>query len=67
MQEGGEACDGCWDETFNGHTDSKPKGPEGLSVDITFPGFDHVYGIPERATTLALPPTAGGWAGLECL
>lgn len=56
-QEGDPA--GWWDETFNGHTDTKPKGPEAMSLDILFPGFDHVYGIPERATSLALRTTTG--------
>mmetsp|Transcript_27755 Transcript_27755/g.70759 ORF Transcript_27755/g.70759 Transcript_27755/m.70759 type:complete len:905 (-) Transcript_27755:229-2943(-) len=53
----GQDCDGCWEETFLGHTDSKPKGPEAMSLDLSFPGFDHVYGLPERATSLALKPT----------
>lgn len=39
-------CDGCWDETFRGFTDSKRKGPEAISLDISFPGSEHVYGIP---------------------
>lgn len=34
----GKECDGCWEETFLGHTDSKPMGPEAMSVDISFPG-----------------------------
>lgn len=50
---------GWWEETFNGHTDSKPKGPEAISLDMVFPGAVHVYGIPERATDLALKPTVG--------
>ncbi len=63
-----------WAETFLSHTDSKPKGPEAVSLDIAFPGFKHVYGIPERATHLSLAPTAGkgvtsepyrwGWGGV---
>eukprot|EP00884_Botryococcus_braunii_P010406 jgi/Botrbrau1/19367/Bobra.0338s0002.1 len=48
-----------WQETFKGHVDSKPKGPEAISFDLTFLGFKHVYGLPERATSLALKPTAG--------
>ena len=28
-----------------------------MSLDIAFPGFEHVYGIPERATSFALKPT----------
>ena len=46
-----------WEETFGGNTDSKPRGPESVGVDITFPGYDHVYGIPEHADSLALKTT----------
>ncbi|KAH9824657.1 family 31 glycoside hydrolase [Melampsora americana] len=51
--------EGMWDETFGGRTDSKPKGPESLSLDITFPGYQHVYGIPEHASPLSLKTTRG--------
>lgn len=51
---------GYWEETWMGHTDSKPKGPEAVSLDMVFPGFQHVYGIPERATSLSLRSTNGG-------
>ena len=58
--EDGEADDsGSWEETFNGHKDSKPKGPQAISVDISFPDALHVYGIPEHATSLSLKPTVG--------
>ncbi|GFR40498.1 hypothetical protein Agub_g1066 [Astrephomene gubernaculifera] len=50
---------GYWEESWGGHTDSKPKGPEALSLDLVFPGFQHVYGIPERATSLSLRATNG--------
>jgi hypothetical protein len=56
---------GWWEETFNGHTDSKPKGPEAISLDLAFPGAQNVYGIPERATSLALKPTTGARAQLS--
>lgn len=46
-----------------GHTDTKPKGPEAMSLDLVFPGFSHVYGIPERATSLSLKATNGGRPG----
>ncbi|GAA5895979.1 hypothetical protein JCM6882_005578 [Rhodosporidiobolus microsporus] len=52
--------DGMWDEGFQGKRDSKPKGPESLSLDITFPGYEHVYGIPEHASSLSLKQTRGG-------
>lgn len=58
MQEGVE-CDGCWSETFLQFTDAKPRGPQAMSLDISFPGFEHVYGLPERATSFALKPTPG--------
>ena len=46
-----------WDETFGGNTDSKPKGPESVGMDITFPGYQHVYGIPGHASSLSLKET----------
>lgn len=55
-----DAPAGEWEETFKGHADSKPRGPQALSLDITFHGFQHVYGLPEHATDLSLPPTTGG-------
>ncbi|TFY79785.1 hypothetical protein EWM64_g4233 [Hericium alpestre] len=55
----GEEEDAYWEETFSSWTDSKPKGPESLSVDITFPSHGHVYGIPQHATSLSLPTTVG--------
>ncbi|MBW0472288.1 hypothetical protein O181_012003 [Austropuccinia psidii MF-1] len=49
--------EGMWEETFGGRTDQKPKGPESLALDITFPGYSHVYGIPEHASPLSLKTT----------
>ncbi|KAF8525985.1 glycoside hydrolase family 31 protein [Hysterangium stoloniferum] len=55
----GDSEDGWWSEQFKTWTDSKPKGPESLSLDVSFPHHGHVYGIPEHATRLALPTTTG--------
>jgi len=53
--------DETWKETFNGHTDTRPRGPMAVVLDLSFPGDDvHVYGIPERATSLSLRDTAKG-------
>ncbi|CAI6307705.1 unnamed protein product [Periconia digitata] len=49
-----------WEETFGGNTDSKPRGPEAIALDISFPGYEHVFGIPEHATGLSLKTTRGG-------
>ncbi|KAF2279870.1 uncharacterized protein EI97DRAFT_498202 [Westerdykella ornata] len=49
-----------WEESFGGNTDSKPRGPEAVALDITFPGYEHVFGIPEHATRLSLKTTRGG-------
>jgi alpha 1,3-glucosidase len=46
-----------WEETFGGNTDSKPRGPESVGLDITFPGYEHVFGIPEHAGPLSLKET----------
>ncbi|RUS82149.1 hypothetical protein EGW08_010083 [Elysia chlorotica] len=48
---------GMWEETFKGFTDSKPNGPTSVGVDIAFPGFRYVYGIPEHADSFALKTT----------
>ncbi|KAG6873139.1 hypothetical protein C0995_002513 [Termitomyces sp. Mi166 len=55
----GDKEDDYWQETFSSWTDSKPKGPESLSIDINFPNHGTIYGIPQHATRLALPTTSG--------
>jgi alpha 1,3-glucosidase len=49
--------EGWWGENYKTHHDSKARGPEAISWDLSFQGFDHVYGLPERAKALSLPPT----------
>jgi alpha 1,3-glucosidase len=46
-----------WEETFGGNTDSKPRGPESVALDISFPAYEHVIGIPEHAGPLSLKET----------
>lgn len=46
-----------WEETFGGNTDTKPRGPESVGLDISFPDYEHVYGIPMHATPLSLKET----------
>ena len=57
--------EGWWEETFKGHKDSKPKGPQAISLDLSFPSASHVYGIPEHASPLSLPPTTGQQPGSD--
>lgn len=52
--------EGWWAESFKSHHDSKPRGPEAISFDLSFPGVGHVYGLPERATDLSLRTTVNG-------
>jgi alpha 1,3-glucosidase len=49
-----------WDESFGGNTDSKPRGPESIALDISFPGYSHVFGAAEHAGPLSLKETRGG-------
>lgn len=56
-EEQGEDESTWWDESFGGNTDSKPRGPEAVAMDISFPGYEHVFGIPEHATSLSLKTT----------
>ncbi|QQK43552.1 Glycoside hydrolase, family 31 [Penicillium digitatum] len=58
--ESGDAEGTWWEETFGGNTDSKPRGPESVALDVTFPGYSHVFGIPEHADSLSLKETRGG-------
>jgi alpha 1,3-glucosidase len=57
VEEKGEDESTWWDESFGGNTDTKPRGPEAISLDISFPGYAHVFGIPEHATRLSLKTT----------
>jgi mannosyl-oligosaccharide alpha-1,3-glucosidase len=62
-----EEEDGMWEESFNGKTDSKPRGaihsshtnvgPESIGLDVTFVDYEHVYGIPEHASSFSLKST----------
>ena len=49
--------EGEWEESWGGVADSKPKGPEGVALDISFPGYDTLYGLPEHASPLSLRST----------
>ncbi|KAI5865631.1 glycoside hydrolase family 31 protein [Durotheca rogersii] len=49
-----------WEESFGGNTDTKPRGPESVALDITFFGYEHVYGIPGHTGPLSLKETRGG-------
>ena len=46
-----------WEETFGGNTDTKPRGPESVALDITFPEYENVYGIPGHTGPLSLKET----------
>ncbi|KAI9732003.1 MAG: hypothetical protein M1834_004454 [Cirrosporium novae-zelandiae] len=54
-----------WDESFGGNTDSKPRGPESIGLDFSFPGYEHVFGIPEHTGPLSLRETRGGTGNFE--
>ncbi|QUC22496.1 uncharacterized protein UV8b_06737 [Ustilaginoidea virens] len=49
-----------WDESFGGNTDSKPRGPESIAMDISFVGYQQVFGIPEHTGSISLKQTRGG-------
>jgi len=52
-----------WDESFGSNTDTKPRGPEAVALDISFVGYDRVYGIPSHAGPIVLKETRGGGDG----
>lgn len=49
-----------WEESFGGHTDSKPNGPSAVALDFTFTDTENVYGIPQHADTFSLKDTSHG-------
>ncbi|KAI7861897.1 glycosyl hydrolases family 31-domain-containing protein [Spinellus fusiger] len=57
--------EGLWEESFKSWTDPKPNGPESFGLDVSFHGFEHVYGIPEHASSLSLKETRGGEGAYE--
>ncbi|KAG8422844.1 glucosidase II [Metarhizium acridum] len=60
MTDGGEDESTWWDESFGGNTDSKPRGPESVAMDISFVGYEQVFGIPEHTGSISLKQTRGG-------
>lgn len=48
---------GEWEESWSRVLDSKPKGPEGIGLDVSFPGYETLYGLPEHASPLSLRST----------
>ena len=58
-----EPTEGSWEESFGGHTDTKPHGPQSVGMDITFNGITSVFGIPEHATKFSLKSTDGSHSG----
>jgi len=57
------SVDGLWEENFQSHHDTKPKGPTSIGIDIVFPAATHVYGLPEHASSHALKATDGSERG----
>jgi len=45
---------GLWEESFGGHTDSKPRGPAAVGVDVTFEYAFDVVGLAQHASGLHL-------------
>lgn len=51
-------------ESHGGHADPMIRGRMSVGVDFAFPFAQHVYGIPEHASSLALPTTLLSSAGI---
>lgn len=51
--------EGMWEEKFGDHLDSKPFGPMSVGGDIVFPQSNHLFGLPEHASSTQLRPTTG--------
>ena len=51
--------DGMWEEKFGDHSDSKPFGPMSVGMELTFPASNHLFVLPEHASSTQLKTTAG--------
>uniref|UniRef100_A0A6I8NIX2 Glucosidase alpha, neutral C n=1 Tax=Ornithorhynchus anatinus TaxID=9258 RepID=A0A6I8NIX2_ORNAN len=60
--QGKEEDLGLWEERWGPFVDVKANGPSSVGLDFSLPGFEHVYGIPQRAQSLQLPDTGNGEA-----
>jgi mannosyl-oligosaccharide alpha-1,3-glucosidase len=47
-------------ETFGGHTDTKPHGPQSVGMQLEHYDTQFLYGIPEHASSATLQSTIGG-------
>jgi mannosyl-oligosaccharide alpha-1,3-glucosidase len=54
--------EGMWDEKFSSHPDTKPFGPMSVGMDISFPKSQHIFGLPEHASSTVLHSTQGDGA-----
>lgn len=50
---------GMWEEKFQSHHDSKPQGPMSVGMDVVFPHSQHLFGLPEHASSTELKTTQG--------
>ncbi len=53
---------GMWEEKFGDHLDTKPYGPMSVGADIKFPASNHLFGLPEHASSTQLKGTTGDGA-----
>jgi len=51
--------EGMWEEDFQTHHDSKPFGPMSVGADVIFPQSNHLFGLPEHASSTQLKTTHG--------
>jgi len=51
--------EGMWEENFQSHKDTKPNGPTSVGLDIAFPNSNHIFGLPEHASSTELKTTFG--------
>ena len=45
-------------------SDSRPRGPESVSMDVTFVDSRHLYGLPEHTDSFVLANTEGKYINL---
>jgi mannosyl-oligosaccharide alpha-1,3-glucosidase len=61
LQEQSKTSSGGYDgpESFGGHTDTKPHGPQSVGMQLDHFGTKYLYGLPEHASSATLQSTSG--------
>eukprot|EP00457_Paulinella_chromatophora_P001004 gb/GEZN01001006.1/.p1 GENE.gb/GEZN01001006.1/~~gb/GEZN01001006.1/.p1 ORF type:complete len:956 (+),score=156.39 gb/GEZN01001006.1/:58-2925(+) len=57
--------EGMWEHKWKTHTETIPRGPAAIALDVSFINSEHIFGVPEHASDFALKSTRGASGGYK--